>query len=86
MAMTINELGTKLAKIYANAQKGYKVTSIYLFGIKYANVIIENRYSPKDIILAARLKDSYSTELSKALKLSKFVTLDEKAFDDIINK
>lgn len=35
--MTLKELGTELFRMYAKAENGYKVTSIYLFGIKYSN-------------------------------------------------
>jgi len=73
--MTLKELGTELLQMYTKADNGYKVTSIYLFGIKYANYIRAKGYSAHDIIKAAELKPSFKTELSKALKLSLFVRI-----------
>lgn len=73
--MTLKELGTELFQMYTKAENGYKVTSIYLFGIKYSNYIKEKGYSANDIIQASNLKPSFKTELSKALKLSIFVRL-----------
>jgi len=73
--MTLKGLGAELLQMYTKAGNGYKVTSIYLFGIKYANYIRKRGYSANDIIKAAKLKPSFKTELSKALKLSLFVRI-----------
>ena len=42
--MTENELGTTLAEMYNTALKNEKVVHIYLFGIKYGDVILSNQY------------------------------------------
>lgn len=71
--MNENELGTILKKMYDNAPKGYQVANIHLFGVKYASVILENNYKIKDIVISSGLNTSYSTEVSKGIKLSRYV-------------
>lgn len=53
--MTINQLGKILREMYDNAPNREKVTHIHLFGIKYAEIIITNKYSINEIIKAAGL-------------------------------
>jgi hypothetical protein len=72
--MTLNELGLKLQKMYNDAPAGDSVAMIHLFGIKYANEIEINNYSKKDIIKKSGISSSYLTELSKGIKLAKYVT------------
>ncbi len=71
--MTENELGRILKEMYETAPKGYQVANIHLFGVKYARIIIENNYKAADIIRASGLHVSYATEVSKGVKLSKYV-------------
>lgn len=71
--MSINELGKQLYEMYSSAPHGEQVAHIHLFGIKYANEILRNNYTIKEIIRISGLKESYSTELSKGIKLSKYV-------------
>lgn len=73
--MTLRDLALTLSEMYNNAPSGEQVTMIHLFGIKYADIIVENGYSKKDIIKASGLSNSYLTELSKGLKLSKYVII-----------
>lgn len=73
--MTLNDLGSKLFEMYNSAPKGEAVAMIHVFGIKYAGEIKESRYSTKDIITKSGISDSYATELSKRIKLSKYVIL-----------
>lgn len=67
--LSVSELGRILANMYNNAEENMKVASIYLFGIKYGKVIKENEYTAKSIVSAAGMKDSYWSELQKALKI-----------------
>ncbi|EMS33587.1 hypothetical protein C943_04466 [Mariniradius saccharolyticus AK6] len=60
--------------MYNNAQKGEAVAMIHLFGIKYAKQIHEGKYSIKDIIDISGIHKSFSTELSKGIKLAKYVS------------
>ena len=71
--MTLNELANKLSEMYSTAQKGDKVVMIHLFGIKYANEIEKNGNSKEDIIKLSGISTSFKTELSKGMKLAKFV-------------
>ena len=71
--MTENELGRILKEMYDNAPKGYQVANIHFFGVKYASIILENNFRATDIVLASGLKSSYATEVSKGIKLSRYV-------------
>ena len=69
--MTVNELGKTLQAMYANAEKGEKVTMIHLFGVKYAQEIREAGAAAKDIAGAAGIPLSYGTEISKGVRLGR---------------
>lgn len=71
--MTVNELGRKLMEMYENAPKGYQVANIHLFGVKYAEVINQYDYKVSDIINASGIKKSYAAEVSKGIKLARYV-------------
>lgn len=72
--MTVIELGNKLKSMYEMNEQN-KVAMIHLFGVIYADQIIKNDIKPKDIIKAAQMRESYATEVSKGIKLSKYVEL-----------
>lgn len=72
--MSIKELDDKLGEMYHNAPTDDAVTMIHLFGIKYADQIAKSTYSKKDIAEAAGIQPSYVTEISKGVKLAKYVT------------
>jgi hypothetical protein len=71
--MTVNELGGILKKMYNSAPQGYQVANIHLFGVKYASIILRNNYKVSDIINSSGINPTYSTEVSKGIKLSKYV-------------
>lgn len=71
--MTKSELGRILKDMYDNAPQGYQVANIHLFAIKYASVILDNNYKIADIIHTSGLNKSYATEVSKGIKLSRYV-------------
>ena len=73
--MNVNELGDILNRMYMNSQDGEKVAMIHLFGIKYANEIKSIDSSSREIAKAAKINDSYSTEISKGVKLAKYVNV-----------
>ena len=72
--MTEKRLGETLTNMYNSAPEGYKVTFIHLFGIKYSKEIISNQLSVKKILEFSTVKPSFSTEISKGIKLSRYVT------------
>ena len=73
--MEIKELSEILKNKYKKAQKGEAVVSIHLFGIEYAEIINKKGYKVSQIIKFAEMKKSYSTELSKGIKHTKYVKL-----------
>lgn len=73
--MMEKRLGEILSNMYKTAPEGYKVTFIHLFGIKYAEEIITNKLSIKNILEFSTVKPSFSTEVSKGVKLSKYVKI-----------
>jgi len=74
--MTLNELSQKLSEMYKDAPKGEQVTMIYLFGIKYHSEI--KKMGIKEIIAQSGIHSTYQTELSKAIKLSKYVSIHQQ--------
>lgn len=73
--MTISELAERLKNMYDNAKEKETVVSIHLFGIKYGHEILSNKYNTKEIVRRAGINASYSTEINKAVNLSKYVEL-----------
>ncbi|MEK4529754.1 hypothetical protein NST38_30590 [Paenibacillus sp. FSL H8-0104] len=71
--MTVSELGKILSEMSQNAPHGKRVAKIHLFGVKYADVILRNGFSVKEIVTASGINQSYETEVSKGIKLSEYV-------------
>ncbi|MBM6995772.1 hypothetical protein IM700_008840 [Paenibacillus sp. DXFW5] len=71
--MNVQDLGKILGDMYNKAPQGKQVAKIHLFGVKYAEVIHKNHYSVKDIVTASGINISYTTEVSKGIKLSEYV-------------
>jgi len=71
--MTENELGKILKEMYENAPAGYQVANIHLFGVKYSSIILNNNFKATDIIRASGINQSYATEVSKGIKLARYV-------------
>lgn len=67
------ELGRILKTMYDKAPDGYQVANIHLFGVKYASVILKNNYRVSKIVNASGINPSYATEVSKGIKLSRYV-------------
>jgi len=72
--MDLQELGEKLHDMYFNSDDGEAVAMIHLFAIKYAEDIQASGESMKAIAVAAGIQESYGTEISKGVKLAKYVT------------
>lgn len=71
----LQKLSEKLNEMYFSAMDGEAVAMIHLFGIKYASDIQELEESKRSIAKAAGIPESYGTEISKGVKLSKYVTV-----------
>lgn len=74
----VESLGKELKKMYDTAEEGEQVTRIHLFGIKNGETIINNGIKISDIVHAAGINESYKTEVSKGVKLSKYVDIKKK--------
>ena len=73
--MELEELAEILRDMYFNSEEGEAVAMIHLFGIKYAEDIQSLGVSKRAIAQAAGLEESYGTEISKGVKLSRYVYL-----------
>ena len=72
--MTVNELGIRLREMYET--KGAKQkTMIHLFGVIYGAEMEKSGIKSIDVIRAAQLKESYSTEVRNGINLAQYVTL-----------
>jgi len=69
--MNAKELGKILKEMYDFAPRGEQVTMIHLFGVKYFQEI--KQFGTREVVLQAGIKSTYSTEVSKAIKLAKYV-------------
>jgi hypothetical protein len=67
------EFGKILNDMYFGAPDGEAVAMIHLFGIKYGAQILASNTNARQIIKASGLPDSYVTEVSKGIKLSRYV-------------
>lgn len=74
----IKELGAILNEMYNNASQGEKVTMIYLFAISHAKEIQQNNYSVAEIVRYSGISQSYKIEVSKGIKLKKYVEIGNK--------
>lgn len=73
--MTAFKLGNILKEMYDNAPRGKQVTTVHLFGIKYAKDIRNNNITPKEILTSACMQSSYQVEINKGINLAKYVSL-----------
>jgi len=73
--MTIKELSDILLDMYGNASQGGKAVMVHLFGVKYAEQIESCGGTAKDIVKAAGIRDSYSTEIRKGVRLAEYVSV-----------
>jgi hypothetical protein len=75
--MTILELGNILKGMY-ETKNVKKTTMIHLFGVIYADEIHNAEIKSIEIVKAAKIPDSYSTEVNKGMNLSKYVELKQE--------
>lgn len=73
MTRNLDQLGMTLRRMYDSAPQGDKTTQIHLFGIKYAADIQAADVTAREIVLAAGMQKSYATEVSKGIRLAKYV-------------
>ncbi|MBE4907863.1 hypothetical protein IMZ08_07325 [Bacillus luteolus] len=80
--MNINVLASKLNEMYSNAPEGDQVAQIHLFGVKYADLILRNNYKATEIVRLSGINRSYAAEVSKGIKLSKYVVPKDKKYKE----
>ncbi len=68
---TAEQLGKILFDMYDNAPRKEQVTMIHLFGIKYSEEI--KNAGIKEIVDASGIYSTYKSEVSKGVKLAKYV-------------
>ena len=73
--MNEKTLANELKKRYKKAARNQTILMIDLFGIEYGEVIRTKEYSIKQIVQLSGIGESYITEVTKAVKLSKYVNL-----------
>ena len=71
------ELASKLRSMYDNAKRNEAVCQINLFGIMYAQEIRNSGHTLKHIVELSKIRMGYLPEISKGIKLSKYVALRE---------
>ena len=71
--MDLEELTKILHDMYFNSEEGETVAMIHLFGVRYADEIQQLGVAKTTIATEAGLEESYGTEISKGVKLSKYV-------------
>ena len=75
--MTEFLLGSILREMYDSASGGEQAANIHLFGIYYAETIVNGQSNKKEILKAAGLPDSYHIEVNKGVKLAKYAEIKE---------
>ena len=71
--MTPDELARTLSEMYHDAPDGEATTMIHLFGIKYADEIRDCGAPVTEIVRLSGLRNSYSTEVYKGVRLARYV-------------
>ena len=71
--MTPDKLAGTLSKMYHDALEGEVTTMIHLFGIKYADEIRDCGVPVTTIVRLSGLRHSYNTEVSKGVRLARYV-------------
>lgn len=69
------DLAKELRSMYDNAKRNEAVCQVNLFGILYAQEIQSKGHTLKHIVELSGINKGYLTEISKGIKLSKYVVL-----------
>lgn len=71
--MTVEELAEKLEKVYNQARRNEATCQVHLFGIIYASQLQSCGQPISQIVQCAGLGSGYAAEISKGIKLAKYV-------------
>jgi len=69
------QMAEELKKVMASAPRKEAACYIHLFGIQYGEEITEKGYTAKELVNLAELPYGYQSELSKGIRLSKYVEM-----------
>ena len=82
--MTPKELADTLSRMYFDAPSGEKMPKVHLFGIRYADEISACGASVAEIVRLSELsRTTLATEVSKGVKLARYVILRSDCDDGI---
>ena len=70
-AYTLEELGAILHDMYTNAEPGKQVAMLYIFVFTYGEHLVDI-YKSSELVQAAGIKDSFSTEIDKAYNIYRY--------------
>jgi hypothetical protein len=76
--MTKQDLATELKKMHDDALEGDSTTMIRLFGIKYSEELKSCTCSMSEIAKLAGIGINYHAEISKGIRLAKYVKIIDK--------
>lgn len=74
-SMTERELAQALRAMYQNAPLGDRVAAIHVFAIRYAAELERPDVNKATVLELAGMSNSYKTEISKGMRLARYVTL-----------
>lgn len=75
--MEKEELARILRERYERAKRNEASMEIHLYGIEFANEIIEGDYTASELVELAGIAKGYAAEVSKGVKLAKRVEIKE---------
>ena len=71
--MTLQELAAELRRRYDSAARNQVILEIDLFGIDHGEEIRKQGYLIRDIVNESGISQSYVTEVTKGVNLSRYV-------------
>lgn len=71
--MTVGEAAAVLRRMYRDAPRGEKTTSLHMFGIKHADDLAG--LSIEEVVQKAGIPKSYHVEINKGRRLAKYVQI-----------
>lgn len=77
--MELEEWGKRLRDQYEAAKRNEAVCQVILFGIEYSQEIQQSGYLLREIVDSAGLPGGYLAELSKGIKLARYVEMKPEA-------
>ena len=83
--MNDRELAAELRSMYDQAKRNEAACQIHLFGIKYAEELLQCGSPLKHILELSGIPHGYLSEISKGIKLAQYVTIRKEGNEDAGN-